>query len=123
QDLTGDTEGQTRIEKLCEEGGIPGYLGRLRQLISYPQQYARAVTGTIDRWLTAFVVEDMRSMTGVIKAAKAMGVKSFAVIPLSEVAETSPVSVSRSAGVVGPLSSVIKAEKRYQGLINFVAGE
>jgi chromosome segregation protein len=123
EELTGDTEGQMRLDKLCEEGGVRGYVGRLRQLITYPQQYSRAVTGMLDRWLTAFVVQDTRSMTSMIKAAKGMGVKSFAVIPLSEVEGTPQVAVNRSAGVVGPLSSVIKGDKRYQGLINFVAGD
>ncbi len=123
EDLTGDTEGQTRLDRLCEEGGVRGYVGRLRQLITYPQQYSRAVTGILDRWLTAFVVEDMRSMTALIKAAKGMGVKSFAVIPLSEVDGTPQTDLRRSAGVVGPLSSVIKADKKYEGLINFAADD
>jgi chromosome segregation protein len=123
EDLTGDTEGQARMEKLCVEGGVRGYLGRLRQFVSYPQQYSAAVSAVLDRWLTAFVVEDMHSMTALIKAARGVGVKSFAVIPLSEVGDATPVEVDKSAGVIGPLSEVVKVEKRYQGLLNFVAGD
>ncbi len=62
-------------------------------------------------------------MTALIKAGKRLNIKSFAVIPLSEVGEVRPVSVGKSAGVIGPLSGVLKADKQYRGLLNFIAGD
>ena len=71
----------------------------------------------------AFLVDDVRSMTALIRAGKQLNIKSFAVIPLSEVESTPPTSVDRSAGIVGPLSGVLKADKRYSGLLNFIGGD
>ena len=70
-----------------------------------------------------FVVQDLKSMTQLIKAAKSLKARSFSVIPLSEVESVRPVDVGRSAGVIGPLSGVIKCEEEFEGLVNFLAGD
>ena len=44
-------------------------------------------------------------------------------IPLSEVNETSSTGVEKSTGVLGPLSSVLRSDRQYRGLVNFVAGD
>ena len=121
--LSGERTGQTKLQELCENGGVPGYVGRLNQLIRFPQGYSKAVTAVLGRWMGAFVVEDLRSMTQLIKAAKSMKAKAYSVIPLSEVEGCAAAEVDRSAGVVGPLSGVIKAEKKYGYLLNFLAGD
>lgn len=123
KEIATEREEQTRLHDLCERGGVAGYLGRLSDLISFPNRLRTAVSIVLDRWTNAFVVEDMRSMTAFIKTARRLNIKSLAVIPLSEVERTPAVRVGASTGVIGPLASVIKAEKRYQGLINFVAGD
>ncbi|MDG6926062.1 MAG: chromosome segregation protein SMC [Nitrososphaerota archaeon] len=122
-EISGDRIGHTRLRKLCEEGGIKGYIGVLNQIISYPSQYARACAAVTDRWMSAFLVEDVRSMTAVIRAGKQLNIKSFAVIPFSEVAATPSPSVDKSAGVIGPVSGVLKADKQYRGLLNFIGGD
>src|SRR3981081_3766675 len=93
------------------------------QLVAYPAQYRPACSAVLDVWSSAFVVSDVRSMTALIKAGKKLNIRSFAIIPLSEVRDVRPVSVSKSAGVIGPPSSVRKAEKEYRGLLNFIAGD
>ncbi len=123
EELASDRVGHGRLRKLCEEGGVPGYVGMVNQLVAYPAQYRAACSAVMDMWSSAFVVADVRSMTALIKAGKRLNIRSFAIIPLSEVGEVRPVSVSRSAGVIGPLSSVLKAEKQYKGLLNFIAGD
>jgi chromosome segregation protein len=123
EELASDRVGHGRLRELCEGGGIPGYLGVVSQFVTYPSQYSRACSAVMDMWSSAFVVSDVRSMTALIKAGKRLNIKSFAIIPLSEVSEVRPVSVSKSAGVVGPLSTVLKAEKQYRGLLNFIAGD
>jgi chromosome segregation protein len=75
------------------------------------------------RWMGAFVVQDLKSMTQLIKAAKSLKVKSYSVIPLSEVESSRVVDVGRSAGVIGPLPSVLKYEREFEGLVNFLAGD
>ena len=122
-EISGDRIGQGRLRKLCEEGGVKGYIGVLNQVISYPSQYARACAAVVDRWMNAFLVEDVRSMTAVIKAGRQLNIKSFAVIPLSEVNSTPATGVERSPGVVGPISGVLKAERQYRGLLNFIGGD
>jgi chromosome segregation protein len=123
EELNSDRVGHGRLRELCEGGGIPGYIGMVNQLVTYPAQYTRGCSAVMDMWSSAFVVSDVRSMTALIKAGKKLDIKSFAIIPLSEVSEVRPVSVSKSAGVIGPLSSVLKAEKQYRGLLNFIAGD
>jgi len=123
ESLSGERSGQLKLQEFCDEGGVPGYVGRLGQLIKYPQQYSRAVNSVMGRWMGAFIVQDLKSMTQLIKAAKSLKARSFSVIPLSEVESVKAVDVDNSAGVVGPLSEVIKREEEFEGLVNFLAGD
>ncbi len=123
ESLAGERSGQLKLQEFCESGGVPGYVGRLGQLIKYPPTYSKAVSAVMGRWTGAFVVQDLRSMTQVIKAAKSLKAKAFSVIPLSEVESCKALAVEKSAGVIGPLSDVIKAEDEFAGLVNFLAGD
>jgi chromosome segregation protein len=123
ESLAGERLGQTKLQDLCASGGVPGYVGRLSQLVSYPPVYSKAVNAVMGKWMGAFIVEDLRSMTQLIKAAKTLEAKIFSVIPLSEVEPCKSVEVEKSAGVVGPLSDALKCEDRYSGLVNFLTGD
>jgi chromosome segregation protein len=123
EELNSDRVGHGRLKKLCEEGGVPGYVGVVSDLVGYPAQYRAACSAVVDMWNTAFVVADVRAMTALIKAGKGLNIRSFAIIPLSEVGDVRPVTVSKSAGVIGPLSTVLRADKQYRGLANFIAGD
>lgn len=123
ESLAGERLGQTKLQDFCASGGVPGYVGRLSQLVSYPPVYSKAVNAVMGKWMGAFIVEDLRSMTQLIKAAKTLEAKIFSVIPLSEVESCRSVEVEKSAGVVGPLSDAMKCEERYSGLVNFLAGD
>ena len=123
ESLAGERSGQLKLQEFCEQGGVSGYVGRLGQLVKYPQEYSKAVNATMGRWMGGFVVQDLKSMTQLIKAAKSLKARSFSVIPLSEVESVRPVDVGRSAGVIGPLSGVIKCEEEFEGLVNFLAGD
>ena len=123
ESLAGERSGQLKLQEYCDQGGVPGYVGRLGQLVKYPQQYSKAVNAVMGRWMGSFIVQDLKSMTQLIKAAKSLKARSFSVIPLSEVESCRAVDVDRSAGVVGPLSEVIKCEEEFEGLVNFLAGD
>jgi len=123
QSLAGERTGQFKLQEFCDSGGVPGYVGRLGQFVKFPQQYSKPVNAVMGRWMSAFVVEDLHSMTQLIKAAKTFNARAFAIIPLSEVAGCSEVEVERSAGVVGPLAKLVKHEERFEGLVNFIAGD
>ncbi len=123
ESLAGERSGQLKLQEFCDQGGVPGYVGRLGQVVKYPQQYSKAVTATMGRWMGAFIVQDLKSMTQLIKAAKSLKAKSFSVIPLSEVEDVKALDVEKSAGVMGPLSDVIRCESEFQGLVNFLAGD
>jgi chromosome segregation protein len=123
ESLASERSGQAKLQQLCENGGIPGYVGRFGQLIKYPPVYSRAVGAALGRWMGAFVVQDLRSMTQLIRAAKSLKVKAFSVIPLSEVEKSKAVEVEESAGVIGTVSSVIRSEDEFSGLVNFLAGD
>ncbi len=123
ESLAGERSGQLRLQEFCDSGGVPGYVGRLGQLVKYPQQYTRSVNAVMGKWMGAFVVQDLRSMVQLIKAAKSLKAKAFSVIPLSEVEGSRAVDIGKSAGVLGPLASVIKCEVEFTGLVNFLAGD
>ncbi|MDE1853660.1 MAG: chromosome segregation protein SMC [Thaumarchaeota archaeon] len=123
ESLAGERSGQLKLQEFCDEGGVPGYVGRLGQMVKYPQQYSKAVNAVLGKWMGAFIVQDLKSMTQLIKAAKSLKARSFSVIPLSEVEDVKAIDVDRSAGVMGPLSDVIKCEKEFEGLVNFLAGD
>ena len=123
ESLAGERSGQLKLQEFCDEGGVPGYVGRLGQLVKFPQQYSKAVNAIMGKWMGAFVVQDLKSMTQLIKAAKSLKARSFSVIPLSEVESCKAVDVDRSAGVMGPLSEVIECEEEFEGLVNFLAGD
>jgi chromosome segregation protein len=123
ESLAGERSGQLKLQELCENGGVTGYVGRLGQLVRYPPAYSKAVNAVMGKWMGAFVVQDLRSMTQLIKAAKSLKAKSFSVVPLSEVESSRAVDLGRSAGVLGPLSTVIKCEPEFTGLVNFLAGD
>ncbi|MGD0395393.1 MAG: chromosome segregation SMC family protein [Nitrososphaerales archaeon] len=123
ESLSGERSGQLRLQEFCDGGGLPGYVGRLGQLVKYQQSYSKAVNAVIGKWMGAFIVQDLRSMTQLIRAAKSLKAKAFSVIPLSEVEGSKAVDVGRSAGVMGPLSSMIKCEPEFVGLVNFLAGD
>ena len=123
ESLAGERSGQLKLQEFCDEGGVPGYVGRLGQLVKFPQQYSKAVNAVMGKWMGAFIVQDLKSMTQLIKAAKSLKARSFSVIPLSEVESVKAVDLDRSAGVLGPLSDTIKCEPEFQGLINFLAGD
>jgi chromosome segregation protein len=76
---------QDRLRNMCEQGGVPGYVGKLDDLIKFPQQYSKAVLSILGRWWVAFVVMDLISMSVLIKSAKAINAVSFSVVPVSEV--------------------------------------
>ena len=123
ESLSGERSGQLKLQEFCDEGGVPGYVGRLGQLVKFPPQYTKAVNAVMGKWMGAFIVQDLKSMTQLIKAAKSLKARSFSVIPLSEVESVKAVDVDRSAGVLGPLSETIKCEEEFEGLINFLAGD
>ncbi|MDA4124685.1 MAG: chromosome segregation protein SMC [Thaumarchaeota archaeon] len=123
ESLAGERSGQLKLQEFCDNGGVPGYVGRLGQLMKYPHTYSKAVNAVMGKWMGAFIVQDLRSMTQLIKAAKSLKAKAFSVIPLSEVEDAKAVDIGKSAGVMGPLSAVIKCEDEFTGLVNFLAGD
>ncbi len=123
ESIAGERVGQLKLQEACENGAVPGYVGRLSQLIKFPQTHTRAVQAVMGRWLGAFIVEDLRAMTHLIKAGKSLGAKAYSVIPLSEVADSAAISVPKSAGVVGTLSRALKCDQEYVALANFLAGD
>ncbi len=123
QSLAGDRTGQAKLQEFCESGGVSGYIGRVHQLVNYEQAYSSAVSAVMRRWMSSFVVKDIRSLTALIKAAKTLNSRAYSAIPLQEVEGSAAVGVRRSAGIIGPLSDVVKSDENYRGLVTFLAGD
>jgi chromosome segregation protein len=123
ESLAVERTGQLKLQEVCETGGVPGYVGRLGQLIKFPQTHTKAVNAVMGKWLDAFVVEDLRSMTHLIKAARSLKANSYAVIPLSEVEGSRSISAESTGGIIGPLCDSLKCDRAHVGLANFLAGD
>src|SRR2546422_3237779 len=123
ESVAGERTEQSKLQEFCEGGGVAGYLGRLNQLVQSPPAYSKASSAVLGRWMTSFVVKDLRSMTALIKGARALKARAFGVIPLSEVEGSAAVEAGRSAGGIGPLSELLKYDEKYAGLVKFLAGD
>jgi chromosome segregation protein len=123
ESVSGERTGQTNLQQFCDRGGVPGYVGRVNQLLRYSSSYSKPVSAVLGRWMSSFVVQDLRSMTAFIKAAKSLKGRAYSVVPLSEVEDSPVVRAGKSPGIIGPLSSVIKCDEEHEGLVNFLAGD
>jgi chromosome segregation protein len=115
-----------RLESLGGTNAINGYLGPLRSLISYDSEYSQAVAAIGREWLNAIVVENVQALIKATQAAKKLKISRLTTIPLSEVGEFNAIKLSHSSrhvGMIAPISQLIRCEKEYRRIVNFVFGD
>jgi chromosome segregation protein len=118
-----ESEEEKKLRELCESGGVPGYVGVLGKMISFKREHSEAVKAILGQNTNCFIVENLSSMTKLIKAARTLKVPKLRVIPLSEVDGCAEAKYSESVGVLGPLSNFIQCDRRIKSVINFLCGD
>lgn len=122
RDQIGESREEKKLRELCEKGGVPGYIGKLKEILSFDAEYSAAVRAVLGQFIDSYVVKDIGSMVRLIKAAKSLKVKKVKIIPVSEFGGIDEIKYEKSAGVIGPLSSFIRCSDDIKGLVNFLCG-
>lgn len=98
---------------------LPGIFGTVAELYDTDKKYSIATEAAAGGRLFHIVVQDVKTATEIIKRMKQSGVGRATFIPLDvkSVDKKAPHS-----GTLGPVLDVIKFEKQYSGVFNFVFG-
>lgn len=118
-----ESEEEKRLVELCERRGVPGYIGILGRMIGFKKEHAKAVRAVLGASTRAFIVEDLQSMTKLIKAARSLKVPRIRIIPLSEVETCKELKQQQTVGVIGTLSRFVECDEKIRGVVNFLCGD
>ncbi|HZD12677.1 MAG TPA: hypothetical protein VE177_04070, partial [Candidatus Binatus sp.] len=112
-----------RIEEMADEGAIKGVLGRLEELVKFSDENRKAVVAASGGWLKSLVVEDLEVAIKCVESLKRAKLGRAKIVPLDLEPSGLDVDYDDITGVVGPLTDVIKADKRVRPAVEFVFGD
>jgi len=101
------------------KGEIPGIFGTVAELYDTDKKYSIATEAAAGGRLFHVVVQDIKTATDIIKRMKQSGVGRATFIPLDVKAADKK---APHPGTLGPVLEVIKFEKHYANVFNFVFG-
>jgi chromosome segregation protein len=111
------------IEEMGEVGAISGVYGRLRHLIKIDKNYKKAIDAAAAGWLDALVVKDIDSAFMCAETLRKMKLGRIKIIPLQGAANPKTTKFPQREGVIGPLSSFIRFERKQETAVNYVFGD
>ncbi len=123
QNVAPDEIAMSKLGEIAKREGIEGYYGTVSEIIDYPPGFRDAISALGKDWLGAVVVQDMKSLTRVVEAAKKEGISKITVIPVEEVRGSENVVWSRRVKKVRPAAHVISCDPRFRGIVNFIFGD
>lgn len=115
-----DSEGLERLIALARTGVIGGNVGLVRDIISYDERYARAVSSACGLWMNAIVVENLESANRLVELAGRVSAKQFNMIVLSEVKPQESGELPRDGNIVGYLRDLVDVPREYDALKVFL---
>jgi chromosome segregation protein len=118
-----ESEEERKLRELCERGGVPGYMGILGSMIRFKKEYSTSIKAVLGQYMNSFIVEDLQSMTKLIKAAKVLKVPKLNVIPLSEVQSCKEIKYAQTVGVLGPVSRFVDCDENLKHAVYFLCGD
>ncbi len=113
----------SKLKAIAKEKSLDGLLGRFEDLVTLDGEYQVPLLAAGKRWLNAVVMKDMASLLKIVEPIKKLKLGRIALIPLSDVADTSTVAPPKDSNVIGCLSELLKARSDCKGLVNFVFGD
>ena len=111
------------IEEMGNVGAINGIQGRLRELIKIDKNYKKAIEAAATGWLDALVVTNVDSAFTCTETLRKMKLGRIKIIPLQGAINQKNASPPRREGVLGPLSSFMKYESKFELAVNYVFGD
>lgn len=115
--------GFQKLKELANAGLIDGFIDKFENLISYEHQYEKAVLAIGKKWMKSVIVKDINAMLKAAELIRRFKIGRLTIIPLSEISNTSKVNPPNIDGVIGVLADVIKVDKDFIGLVNFIFGD
>ena len=113
-----------RIEEMADEGAIKGILGTLKDLVKFNEEYSKAVEAASVGWMRAIVVKDLSVAIKCVESLKRSKLGRVKIIPLVDMElEEGDLDYEEAAGIIGPLSRVIKSDKAIAPAVQFVFGD
>jgi chromosome segregation protein len=113
-----------KIEEMAEQGAIEGVLGRLEELVKFTDEHRKAIEAASTGWMRALVVKDLSVAVRCIESLKRTKLGRVKLIPLNDLELKDEESESGAGvGIVGPLSTMIKADKTVAPAVQFVFGD
>ncbi len=109
------------IAKLKEDSKRLGVRGLVYELLSWDEQYERAVLAVGSDWLKALVVNDFATLLGISEFAQQKKLPKIRIIPLDAVSN-SKVTIKQEERVLGILSDFVKCDEKLEPLKNFIFG-
>lgn len=123
ENVAGDEIAIVKLSALVRSDGIEGYIGPLKNLISFDGKYAQAVAAIARDWLNAIVTRDVQSLLAVSRAAKRLKITRLTTVPLSEIGEISEPNKPSLPGKVSFVTDLVKTDPELRSLVNFVFGD
>ena len=111
------------LEEMGNVGAINGIHGRLRNLVKIDKSFKKAIDAAAIGWLDALVVKDIDIAFACTETLKRMKLGRVKIIPLQGVNAAKNKTVPKREGVMGPLSSFMKFESRFDLAVNYVFGD
>ncbi|MBI4257787.1 MAG: chromosome segregation protein SMC, partial [Thaumarchaeota archaeon] len=111
-----------RLKEAAEAGAIEGYIGPIRDLISWNRAFEGAVAAGASGLMNAVVVNDLKSMLSIVQMARRIKAGRITVIPLSELSGSKRLESPRIRGVHGNVAEYVTCDSKFAELVNFVFG-
>ena len=112
-----------KLQELADSGGLPGYLGRVSELLKWEKASEKAVKAAGRSWFESAVVEDLPSLVRTVEVIKRFKLGRITIIPLSEVADAEKASPPKGGDIMGSATEFVKGSGIPRGLVNFVFGD
>ena len=123
ENVAGDEIAIVKLNGAIRSEAIEGYVGPLRNLITFESQYAQAIAAIARDWLNAIVTMDVQSLLRISKVAKRLKIPRLTTIPLSEIGDIPEPSKPDLPGKISFTTDVVKTEPSLRSLANFVFGD
>ncbi len=109
------------IAKLKENADTLGILGLVYEVISWNQEYERAIIAASSDWIKAIIVRDFTTMLGIGEAVRLKNLPKIKIIPLDTIPPLK-ISIPKGHGILGSLSDYVQCDDTYVALKTFLFG-
>lgn len=123
ENVAGDEIAVAKLSSLNDIKRLDGYLGPLRSLLRFKQDYSQAIAAVGRDWLNALVVSDVQSLLKVSEAAKRLKIPRLTTVPLSEIGNIPDPQKPNLPGAMYYITDVLECDPALKDLVNFVFGD